>query len=302
MSDLTERLAVLSPERRRVLDRLLRERQERAAPKLTSVPAITPSPVDENEDSVRSFYDSVNGQLDAAEYGQFARFLNYGYVSDGGQDRAVVELPTYALNRPSVKLVLELVGDCVLHGRAVLDVGCGRGGLVDTLATYFKPRRVTGLDLCSRAVCFAESASRQPHVKFLVADAQHLPFASKSFDVVTNLESSHTYPVVADFYRDVFRVLTRGGAFLYSDAMMVREVRPSLALLRKIGFKVEVERDITTNVLLACDAYAESRIGAFHGAPTGGTLEDFLATPGSKVYEMLKGRTFVYLMYRLRKP
>jgi phthiocerol/phenolphthiocerol synthesis type-I polyketide synthase E len=296
VSELANRLAGLSPERRRVLEQLLRQRA--TSP---SAPAAAEPSGGDGHDPIGRFYDSVNRQLDAAEYGPFARFLNYGYIGDGSDDRAVVELPEYALNRPSVKLVLELVGDCDLDGRCVLDVGCGRGGLVDTLATYFTPRRVIGLDLCTRAVCFAAKASPQPQVRFLNGDAQRLPFAPASFDVVTNLESSHTYPAIADFYGDVHRVLKPGGAFLYSDALLVREVKPALAMLRKLGLRVEVERDITASVLRACDAHASMRIGAFRGAPEGGTLEDFLAAPGSRVYEKLKDRTCVYMIYRLRK-
>ncbi|MCU1347842.1 MAG: Methyltransferase type 11, partial [Acidobacteria bacterium] len=296
MSDLASRLAVLSPERRLVLEQFLRKRAAADGPAPaspmpsrlhTDAPATEPAAAGEGDAYIQRFYDSVNRQLDAAEYGRFARFLNYGYVSDGSGDRAVVELPPYVMNHPSVTLVLELIGDCDLAGRRVLDVGCGRGGLVDTVTTYYQPRRVTGVDLCTRAVCFAASASRQPNVRFLAADAQRLPFEDGSFDVVTNLESSHTYPVVADFYRDVHRVLADGGAFLYSDALTVGEVGPALATLRETGFRVEVERDITAPVLRACDLYAERRVAAFNGAPTGGSLEDFLATPGSKVYEML---------------
>lgn len=301
MSDLANRMAVLSPERRRLLEQLLRDDAPKPAP-LPAPPEAEPDG-DEDEEFIRRFYDSVNRHLDAAEYGQFARFLNYGYVGvNGSDDRAVVELPPYVLNRPSVKLVLELIGDCDLDGRRVLDVGCGRGGLVDTVATYYRPKRVTGLDLCTRAVCFAASVSRQPNVRFLAANAQRLPFRPGSFDVVTNLESSHTYEAVVDFYRDVFRVLAGGGAFLYSDALLVRDVRPTLARLRKIGFRLEVERDITAPVLRACDLYAAQRAAAFHGEPAGGSLDDFLATPGSKVYEMLQDRACLYLMFRFRKP
>lgn len=305
MNDLADRLATLSPERRRVLEQLLRYSDGRPRPSNEAQEARRPGAAGATQetsgDHVSRFYDSVNRQLDAAEYGRFARFLNYGYVGDGTDDRAAIELSEHTLNRPSVKLALELVGDCPIDDREILDVGCGRGGLVDTLATWFAPRRVVGIDLCTRAVCFAAKASPQPNVKFLPGDAQRLPFAAASFDVVTNLESSHTYPAIADFYADVHRVLTPGGAFLYSDALVVHELAPALATLKKIGFRVEVERDVTASVLRACDLHASRRIGAFHGAPEGGTLEDFLAAPGSKVYEKLAGRSCVYMIYRLRK-
>ena len=40
-----------------------------------------------------------------------------------------------------------------------------------------------------------------------------------AFDVVTNIESSHTYPNLRGFFTEVRRVLRSGGRFLYTDLL-----------------------------------------------------------------------------------
>lgn len=291
MGDLMQRLAGLSPERRRVLERLLTERggDTNAASSALADPATQ---------DATTFYDAINADLDRTDIGRFARFLNYGYVPDGSPQQAVVHLPPQALNKTSLQLVLELVGDCDLGARSVLDVGCGRGGLLETLAAYFAPRRLVGLDLCWRAVAFCASAPIARPTTFLQGDAQCLPFLSGSFDVVTNLESSHSYAEVEQFYTEVARILKPGGHFLYSDAVPTDEVPARLDMLRGVGLGLEVERDITANILLACEASAVPRLASFTRESWGETLDDFLGVPESAPYEALRDGSWVYGMYR----
>jgi ubiquinone/menaquinone biosynthesis C-methylase UbiE len=50
-----------------------------------------------------------------------------------------------------------------------------------------------------------------------VGDAQRLPFADASFDVVLNVEASHCYPDFPGFLDEVARVLKPGGRFGHAD-------------------------------------------------------------------------------------
>src|SRR5207248_3319359 len=129
--DLDTRIAALTVDRRRLLARL-------ASRPGTPRQAVAPEAVPVGGESVASFYDAVAASLDATPAGPNAYFLNYGYL-DGEEDRAVVPLPERTFDRVSVKLVLELVGDCPIGGRRLLDVGCGRGGTIATLLAYFEP-------------------------------------------------------------------------------------------------------------------------------------------------------------------
>jgi ubiquinone/menaquinone biosynthesis C-methylase UbiE len=325
-----QRIADLTPERRQLLDALLRSK--------ANVPAASPAPTQRaasaqagaastaiaaaaeaavsappeapsldlltgEKAKTKRFYDAVNAQLDPTPFGAFSFFLNYGYVSDGlTPDSAVVSLPEQAMNRHSVKLVLETIGDCPLDGRDVLDVGCGRGGTVVTLRTFFTPALIAAMDLSTRAVQFCHTTHTGTHARFLEADAEHIPFADGRFDVVTNIESSHLYPDVDAFYGEVFRVLRPGGRFQYADLQPADRWRDRVRALRALGFAISRERDITNNVLLSCDQLARQRVQAYQSPQQVETLQEFLGAPGSQVYNDLARRAWVYHVVTAVKP
>jgi SAM-dependent methyltransferase len=326
MVALPDRLAQLSPERRRLLEKLLAESDPsrpaagsiaagadcRSADPGASPPLLSFDSVDDGEApegspeavkaTLRRFYDSVSEQLDATLFGDFSFFLNYGYVADLGPQLAVVELPEHCLNRNSVKLVLEMIGDCPITGRRVLDVGCGRGGTVDILTRFFEPTSIVGMDLSPVAIAFCRRAHRHPRVRFEVGDAENLPFPEGSFDAVTNVESSHGYPNIFAFYTQVHRVLVPGGVFLYADVLPVERRRECLTYLGDLGFLIEQDRDITGNVLRSCDEIARARVSAFASANDPQLMANFLAVPGSEVYDSMNGHLLIYSITRLRKP
>lgn len=259
--------------------------------------AASQAPLDGS--SMAAFYDSVSVALDATPLGQWSRFLNYGYA-DSPDDRAVVDVPPGTLDRASVKLVLELVADHDLDGRRILDVGAGRGGTVATLLEHYAPRAVLGVELSRAAVSFCRRSILDPRATFVVGDAQRLPVATASVDVVTNVESAHCYPEVGRFHADVRRVLTPGGAFLYTDILPTDSLRWRQADLRSLGFELEVERDITAQVLTACDRIAQHRQASFDSA-NDALLKDFLAVEGSPTYEAMRGGNSTYVIWRLRR-
>lgn len=309
MADVARRLEVLSPERRRLVEQLLKGRPDPPAPAPapgqgeSSLNLEYGKTTDEAKQNFRRFYNEVSKQLDASQFGPFAYFLNYGYVTSGdGLDEAVVELPENYFNKNSVRLVLETIGASQVNGQCVLDVGCGRGGTVFTLRQFFQPSSVVGLDLSANAVEFCRRVHRYPGVSFREGDAEQLPFADGSFDVVINIESSHTYPDIRSFYLEVFRVLAPGGRFLYTDVLPRPKSDVCVGLLEQLGFGMLRQRDITANVLLSCDEIAASRVEAFRGGNDASLVRNFLAAPGSDVYEEMKSRAWVYRLFTLQKP
>ncbi len=255
----------------------------------------------ERKANYRRFYDAVTKQLNATEFGQFSFFLNWGYVPDHNPQYAVIALPDYFLNKNSVKLVLEVIGDCVMTDRRVLDVGCGRGGTAYVIRNFFAVKSITGIDLSAQAISFCTETYRYPGVSFLEGDAEYLPFKDGSFDVVTNIESSHSYPDIKAFYAEVFRVLTNEGYFLYTDLIAVPQMREYVALLKDTGFIVERDQDITSNVLLSSDQIASSRVQAFGKANDAQLMNEFLCLPGSYQYNEMATRASNYRILKLRK-
>jgi SAM-dependent methyltransferase len=70
--------------------------------------------------------------------------------------------------------------------RSILDVGCGDGYLCECLAKRLPETRVAGVDLSERRI--ARAADRSPALSLAVSSAEALPYASRSFDLVTCVE------------------------------------------------------------------------------------------------------------------
>jgi len=300
VDELDARVAALSAGRRRLLRRLAAlepEVQAATEPDNSGPPGTGSSSA---ASDIGAFYDTITARLDATPAGPWAVFLNYGYCG-GSDDQGAVTVPEHTVDRTSVKLVVELVGDCTIGGRHVLDVGCGRGGTVATLLRYYSPRAVVGVDLSPAAISFCRRSQHDRRARFEVGDAQRLTFPDSSFDVVTNLESSHCYPDVGAFYAEVRRVLRPGGIFLYTDLLTTSSLPTRRVALARLGLRLETERDVTANVLRSCDLVAARRSVAFAGT-SGSELDDFLAVPGSIHYERMRSGEATYIIWRFRAP
>lgn len=206
-------------------------------------------------------YAEIAERLARAGVERFATHLNFGYVPNGRPQRAAIEPEAHGLNRNSLRLLLEVVGDADLRGRDVVDIGCGRGGNGAALVRYFQPRLLVGLDLCEANIAFCSARNRLSQACYLVGDAERLPFAAESFDVALNIESAHAYPHRGRFYREVYRILKPGGVFLYTELMLAEEAPHHLRLLEETGLLIERDEDVTANVLLSCDENARQRTG-----------------------------------------
>jgi len=101
--------------------------------------------------------------------------------------------------------VLELVD--APTGARLLDVACGSGGFLRRALD--RGLDVVGVDVSPVAVGLAQE--RLPEVELHVADAEQLPFADSSFDVVTCLGSLEHFPSPEAGAAEIARVLEPGG-------------------------------------------------------------------------------------------
>jgi len=301
MAQLEQRLADLSPDRRQLLEKFLAGGAAPASAPKNPAPSTLVRPLGPHKEECRRHYDDVSRQLNDSVFAEFSLFLNLGYLPNGTLSESAITLPEHCINKNSVQLVLEVIGAADLFAREVLDVGCGRGGAISVMKQFFEARRIFGIDLAPTAINFCRSNYRYPDVSFEVGDAEQLPFADQAFDVVTNIESSSTYPDTFAFYREVFRVLRSNGYFLYTDALPVERFNECTAYLRRNGLKLELDRDITANVLASCDETSGQRRQAYEPQPDQG-LNDFLGAPGSHFYNEMKCGRWTYRIQRWQKP
>jgi ubiquinone/menaquinone biosynthesis C-methylase UbiE len=145
----------------------------------------------------------------------------------------------------------------VLHGRYVLELGCGTGYLQRALAQSYIP--AVGLDASPYMLALSRyKVERSGAVAHLVhAYAQRLPFVNETFsDVVATFPAEYILDPVT--YAEAWRVLTPNGRLVLIDAaqlthrdlysaavdaayiatLQTRQIDPRPALMREAGFDV----------------------------------------------------------------
>lgn len=99
----------------------------------------------------------------------------------------------------------------------LLDIGCGTGATVRTVAA--KVKRAAGIDVSPSMIRYArEHAGDASNVEFVVAESSQLPFADASFTAVLCTFSFHHYPRPAASVQEMARVLVEGGRVVLADA------------------------------------------------------------------------------------
>ncbi|MDZ4178395.1 MAG: bifunctional demethylmenaquinone methyltransferase/2-methoxy-6-polyprenyl-1,4-benzoquinol methylase UbiE [Coriobacteriia bacterium] len=103
-------------------------------------------------------------------------------------------------------------------GARVLDLCAGTGDLAFALAATGAPGEVVVSDFSPEMLAVAERKAQRlegsVHLSFLVADAQDIPFADESFDVVTVAFGVRNLPDRAANFAEVRRILRPGGRYV----------------------------------------------------------------------------------------
>ncbi len=121
-----------------------------------------------------------------------------------------------------------------LRDKAVLDIGCGVGGIDVLLVEKHGAAYVTGIDVedtvLAHARAHAAKAGLSEKIGVLKVVPGPLPFPPQAFDVVFSKDSIVHIPDKHTLMRDVFRVLKPGGWFVASDWLIGHDNEPSAAM------------------------------------------------------------------------
>jgi SAM-dependent methyltransferase len=113
-------------------------------------------------------------------------------------------------------------------GEHVLDLGCGAG--LDSLvaAQMVGPSgSVTGVDMTPEMLAKARAAAAElefEHVRYVEGEAERLPFADESFDVVISNGVIDLIPDKDAVFSELYRVLRAGGRVQLADVTIQRPV------------------------------------------------------------------------------
>ncbi|WP_414544778.1 methyltransferase domain-containing protein [Nostoc sp. CCY0012] len=156
---------------------------------------------------IQQFYDASSGLWEQI----WGEHMHHGYYgADGNQKKD--------RRQAQIDLIEELLKWAdVQTAENILDVGCGIGGSSLYLANKFNAK-ATGITLspvqATRAKERAQDIGLSGRSDFQVADAQAMPFADDSFDLVWSLESGEHMPDKTKFLQECYRVLKPGGTLI----------------------------------------------------------------------------------------
>lgn len=107
-------------------------------------------------------------------------------------------------------------------GIDVLDVGCGRGRIVNRLASLFPASRFTGIDLSEEAVSFARREAGEAgnrNARFLQGDLSGFDATADpaSSDLVTTFDAIHDQAKPLNVLKGIRRSLRPDGVYLMQD-------------------------------------------------------------------------------------
>jgi phosphoethanolamine N-methyltransferase len=117
--------------------------------------------------------------------------------------------------------VAEILKDTSIAGKAVLDIGCGIGGIDLLLAKTYDAALVIGIDIEAPNIDFARKRAAQvgltDRVSYCLVEPGPFPFPNESFDIVFSKDAMIHIADKESLFGGIFRILRPGGLLLASD-------------------------------------------------------------------------------------
>lgn len=121
----------------------------------------------------------------------------------------------------------------IAPGSFVLDIGCGAGfDLIMAERTVGRHGRVCGIDMTAEMLRRAEKNLSElgiTRIETVQVDAENIPYADATFDVVISNGVINLSPCKLALFREILRVLKPSGRVQFADIVLDRDLPPSMA-------------------------------------------------------------------------
>ena len=149
------------------------------------------------------------GGVPYEKYGRFHEVM----AEDSGQS-VMAALESHILGLvPGLVPALE-------RGIRVLDLGCGRGRVLQRLATLYPASRFLGIDLSRDAIGWArEHSNGLANLEYVARDLSDFDRTAEpeSFDLITTFDAIHDQAQPLNVLKGIHRALKSGGTYLMQD-------------------------------------------------------------------------------------
>lgn len=149
------------------------------------------------------------------------------------QDKLMLRKSYNSFMIPHISLDKELINKIKkLKVKSILDAGCGNGDLLIALRKSGFAGLLTGIDLSKGMLKsgIRQNSREKLGIKFIVADAEKLPFKDKSFDLVISKHMLYHLPNPQKGVNEMYRCLKNNG-FL----MITLNSKKDLPLVKECG-------------------------------------------------------------------
>lgn len=102
-----------------------------------------------------------------------------------------------------------------LHGKTVLDLGCGYGWHCKYAASR-GAASILGIDQSRRMIAEAEKRNADDHITYRVCSLQAFEYPKDTYDLVVSNLVLHYIEDLEEIYRKVYHTLRSGGIFLFN--------------------------------------------------------------------------------------
>lgn len=182
---------------------------------------------DGDTDTVRDHAD-VSGVPDY--FAQDFHFQKGGYLAEDSARLYDVQVETLfygaasAMRRAAMRPIADYLAGRDQRRVSLLDVACGTGRLLREIRLQYPGLRLTGLDLSPAYLYEAERhLAGLRRVEFIAANAEDIPLASGSQDIVVTVFLFHELPgeVRRKVAGEMARVLKPGGRLIFIDSLQM---------------------------------------------------------------------------------